>query len=107
MQLPTKSWQQYEAGVEYKRRIGLFELVRRNERFYRGDQWYGLKNNDLPKPVFNVVRRITDFLISCVSLSGATLDSFFISTFSVLLQSAKSHRALKVVAIKPNTLSLF
>lgn len=67
MQLPTKSWQQYEAGVEYKRRIGLFELVRRNERFYRGDQWYGLKNNDLPKPVFNVVRRITDFLISCVA----------------------------------------
>ena len=37
----TKAWQEYEAGKEYKRRIGLYETVRRNERFYRGDQWRG------------------------------------------------------------------
>ena len=33
----TKTWQQYEAGKEYKRRIGLYEKTRANERFYRGD----------------------------------------------------------------------
>ena len=35
----NKAWLQYEKGKEYKRRIGLYETVRRNERFYRGDQW--------------------------------------------------------------------
>lgn len=67
MQLPTKSWQQYEAGVEYKRKIGLYETVRCNERFYRGDQWQNSSSQDLPHPVFNIVRRITDFLVSAVA----------------------------------------
>ena len=60
----TKTWRQYEAGKEYKRRISLYETVRRNERYYRGDQWNS--NGELPKPVFNVVRRVTDYLISTV-----------------------------------------
>ena len=29
----NKAWQQYEAGKEYKRRIGLYETVSRNEAF--------------------------------------------------------------------------
>ena len=37
----TAAWQQYEAGRSYKRRIGLYETVRTNERFYRGIQWQG------------------------------------------------------------------
>ena len=61
----TTAWQQYEAGKEYKRRIGLYETVRKNERFYRGDQWQGT-SSDLPRPVFNLVRRITDYLVSSV-----------------------------------------
>ncbi len=61
----TTAWQEYEAGKEYKRRIGLYETVRRNERFYRGDQWHG-SQTDLPRPVFNLVRRITDYLVCAV-----------------------------------------
>ena len=34
----TIAWQQYEAGQAYKRRIGLYETVGRNQRFYCGDQ---------------------------------------------------------------------
>lgn len=59
----SKAWRQYEAGRKYKQRIGLYETVRENERFYRGDQWRG-GSGELPRPVFNVVRRITDNLIS-------------------------------------------
>ncbi len=59
------AWQQYENGKEYKRRIGLYENVRRNERYYRGDQWYD-SSNDLPRPIFNIVRRIIDYLIGTV-----------------------------------------
>ena len=64
-QTSTRAWQAYEAGKEYKRRIGLYETVRRNERFYRGDQWYD-SHSELPRPVFNLVRRITDHLVCSV-----------------------------------------
>ncbi|MCQ2354385.1 MAG: hypothetical protein MJ102_04675 [Clostridia bacterium] len=61
-QSQTKTWRQYEAGKAWKRKLGLYSSVRENERFYRGDQWRG--GNGLPHPVFNLVRRITDYLIS-------------------------------------------
>ena len=57
-----KAWQQYESGKHYKRRIGLYETIRRNERFYRGDQWQN-ENAELPRPVFNIIRRVMDYLI--------------------------------------------
>ncbi len=64
----SKAWRQYEAGLEYKHRIGLYETVRRNERFYRGDQWEG-EGGDLPRPVFNIIRRIIDYAV-CTVASG-------------------------------------
>ncbi len=63
----NKAWRQYEAGKAYKRRIGLYETIRQNERFYRGEQWQSGEGNGLPKPVFNVVRRVMDYLISSVA----------------------------------------
>lgn len=69
----TAAWRQYEAGRDYKRRIGLYETVRTNERFYRGDQWKGISNYDLPRPVFNIVRRIADYLICNVAADDLTV----------------------------------
>lgn len=71
----TETWRQYEAGKEYKRRIGLYENIRRNERYYRGEQWYGSAIPDLPRPVFNVIRRITDYLV-CSVVSGSVSVSY-------------------------------
>ena len=73
----TVAWRQYEAGKDYKRRIGLYETIRRNERYYRGDQWYGSSGLDLPKPVFNIIKRITDYLV-CTAASG-NLSVFYTS----------------------------
>ncbi|MBE6556891.1 MAG: hypothetical protein E7664_04005 [Ruminococcaceae bacterium] len=73
MKKPTKAWKQYEAGLAYKQQIGLYETVRRNERFYRGDQWYGQSGAELPKPVFNLIRRVVDYLIGSVSGSDVTI----------------------------------
>jgi hypothetical protein len=63
----TKAWRQYEAGKAFKRRIGLYETSRRNEAFYRGDQWSGSEGANLPKPVFNIIKRVADFLICSVA----------------------------------------
>lgn len=64
--LTTAAWKLYEAGRAYKRRIGLYETVRRNEKFYRGEQWVAA-DDGLPRPVFNIVRRIIDYLIGAVA----------------------------------------
>ena len=73
MSKKSKAWSQYEAGLEYKRYIGLYENNRRNERFYRGDQWHGAQVADLPKPVFNIIRRVVDFLVSSVASSDISI----------------------------------
>ena len=62
-----KTWRQYEAGRNYKRQIGLYSRISENERFYRGDQWRG--GEGLPKPVFNVISRIVDYLVSSAAVS--------------------------------------
>ena len=72
--IKTKAWLQYEAGLKYKQKIGLYETVRQNERFYRGNQWYGAEGTDLPKPVFNIIRRIVDYLICSVSPGSVSLS---------------------------------
>ena len=69
----TKTWEQYRAGLEYKRRIGLFERVRKNERYLRGDQWQGSDGVELPKPVFNVIRRIIDFIVGSIMSKKASI----------------------------------
>ncbi len=71
----TLAWRQYEAGREYKRRCGLYERIRENERFWRGEQWYG-ETGDLPRPVFNMIRRIVEHQIcSVISNSVAVIYS--------------------------------
>lgn len=74
-QTTTVSWRLYDAGREYNRRIGLYATIRKNERFYRGDQWHGTENDGLPHPVFNIIRRVTDYLVSSVG-SGKVGFSF-------------------------------
>lgn len=65
----NKTWLQYEAGKDHKRKIGLYSTIRENERFYRGDQWYGVPSDGLPRPVFNIVRRVVDYLTCSVAPS--------------------------------------
>ncbi len=66
-----KTWRQYEAGRNYKRQIGLYSRVEENERFYRGDQWRN--GNGLPKPVFNIISRIVDYLVSTAAVGDVKI----------------------------------
>nr|DAE45090.1 MAG TPA: portal protein [Bacteriophage sp.] len=69
----NKAWQQYERGKEYKQRIGLYETVRQNERFYCGEQWQYGEGKDLPRPVFNIIYRVMNYLICSVASSNISL----------------------------------
>ena len=74
MESITKAWEQYEAGVEYKRRIDLYSNVRRNEKFYRGEQWDGVNSNGLPTPVFNIIKRIISYMISTATAQPVSIS---------------------------------
>ena len=70
-QSQKKTWRQYEAGRNYKRKIGLYSRIEENERFYRGEQWRG--GEGLPKPVFNVISRIVDYLVSTAAVGDVRI----------------------------------
>lgn len=49
---------EYEKGAAFKSGLKLYEIQQRNERFYTGDQWYGLKTRKIQPVVLNVLRRV-------------------------------------------------
>lgn len=93
----TLAWQLYEAGKDYKRLIGLYETVRRNERFYRGDHWHGTES-DLPRPVFNLIRRITDYLV-CSVMPGDLSIRYSDDRLPYLENAAQRERVVEGLSI--------
>jgi len=63
---PEQIWQEYQKGVSYNTRIGLYDQVKKNENFYIGKQWEGLNAPDLNKPVINVLKRVVSYFISMI-----------------------------------------
>lgn len=54
----------YREGVRYKQSIGLYDTVKRNQRFYVGNQWEGVNAPELDKPVFNILKRVCNMFVS-------------------------------------------
>lgn len=61
---PAVIWRKYERDRDYKRSIGLYDRVRRNEAFYLGRQWEGLRVQSLDPLIFNVLRRCVNLFVS-------------------------------------------
>ena len=72
----TEVWQQYEQGVDYKTRIGLYRTVDLNERFFAGDQWVGVPHEGLPTPVVNFIRYASAWKIAAVSERRLAMQFF-------------------------------
>ena len=69
----TEDWALYETGREYNHSLDLYGTVNRNERFYRGDQWGGVDSAGLPKPVFNIFKRVIGYFVSNVMQSRTAI----------------------------------
>lgn len=63
----TKAWEEYEQGIDYKNRIGLYSTVDLNERFFAGDQWVGIPHEGLPTPVVNFIKYASAWKIAAVT----------------------------------------
>ncbi len=77
----TEDWALFEKGREYNHSIDLYANVNRNERFYRGNQWEGVNSDGLPKPVFNIFKRIIGYFVSNVMQSRTTIRYSYASPF--------------------------
>ncbi|MDO5445812.1 MAG: hypothetical protein Q4F31_09370 [Eubacteriales bacterium] len=78
--LITDAWKYYELGKLFNSsmRPDLYKTVDTNNEFFNGNQWINLPDNDamrrLPKPVFNILKRITSLFVASLSSSGTTLS---------------------------------
>lgn len=70
---PTAVFEEYQNGVNFKNSIGtkgIFEQSDINERFYRGDQWYGADcGNQRPLVRHNIIKRIGEYKLSQILAS--------------------------------------
>lgn len=65
----TKDWELYEAGVKYNQSLygsdkNYYDVIDTNIAFASGDQWRNVSGEGLPKPVFNIIKRVKQFKIA-------------------------------------------
>ncbi|MDD4125837.1 MAG: hypothetical protein PHW77_08975, partial [Eubacteriales bacterium] len=77
----TDEWKLYEKGREYNNSLDLCGKVATNERFYRGEQWDGVKSAGLPRPVFNIFKRIINYYSSSILSSSVAMRFSYASPF--------------------------
>jgi hypothetical protein len=72
---PTQDWKLYLAGKKYNNNMNpnYFDTSDANWEFYSGNQWRNIESDELPKPVFNVIKRIISFQIASLTSSKAKL----------------------------------
>ncbi len=76
----TLAWQRYEAGRMYNNSLtpNQYNLVNTNVEFFAGNQWLHLPQtaamSRLPKPVFNIIKRIASLFVASLTSSGVTIQ---------------------------------
>lgn len=75
----TQAWKLYEDGRNYNSRLvpNQYNLVDTNTEFFIGNQWLHLPDTPamrgLPKPTFNILKRVASLFIASLTSSGAAL----------------------------------
>jgi hypothetical protein len=71
----TEDWRLYEAGKKYNNNLkpSYYDTVDANLAFFEGDQWRNLEAENMPKPVFNIIKRVGTFFVSSLTTSKTKL----------------------------------
>ena len=75
----TKDWELYEAGKRYNQRVlgadrNFYDVIDTNIAFASGDQWRNVKGEGLPKPVFNIIKRVKQFKIASLKSDNIAIN---------------------------------
>ena len=75
----TLAWQYYELGRTYNNNLtpNQYNAVNTNIEFFIGNQWRNLPQTKaiaaLPKPVFNIIKRVTSLFVASLTSSGVAV----------------------------------
>lgn len=94
----TKDWELYEAGKSYNNRLepNYYDTVDANIAFVQGDQWRNLKSDNMPKPVFNILKRVIQFFVA--SLTSSKVKIHFEDLLNIPKQSVEGTPDLSEIA---------
>jgi hypothetical protein len=67
-------WAEFGRAKSYNTSIDLYETSKRCQNFYIGKQWEGLNAPDLAKPVFNVLKRVTNYFVAMMVASDVGVN---------------------------------
>lgn len=72
----TEDWKLYEAGKNYNNRLepNYYDTVNANLDFFAGNQWRNLPDSDMPKPVFNIIKRVITFFVASLTTTKSTIN---------------------------------
>ena len=75
----THAWELYELGRAYNNQLepNQYSLVNTNIEFFHGNQWLHMPDTAamrrLPKPVFNIIKRVASLFVASLTSSGASI----------------------------------
>lgn len=72
-QNPGEIWKDYENGKAYKSSENLYNIIARNERYYAGDQWKGVKDSGLNPTTLNFLEQLVDVKVSSIMANQLTI----------------------------------
>ena len=75
----TKDWELYLAGVKYNNAMygsekNYYDVIDANLAFSNGDQWRNVKGEGLPKPVFNIIKRVKQFKVASLKSDSVSIN---------------------------------
>lgn len=76
---PIDVFSEYKKGRQFNYSIDLYDNIRRNENFFIGKQWEGVRADNLDKPIFNIIKRIGNTQIANIVSDdiGVSLRPYF------------------------------
>lgn len=63
---PKEIWSEYKKLTEYLTQEGVYENVKKNEKFFRGYQWGEGTGSILAKPTMNKLQHIGKYQVACI-----------------------------------------
>ena len=69
------AYRAYQKALDFNVQINLDETVKCNENFYIGKQWEGVQANGLPTPQFNILKRVTGFIVATITTDNIKLNA--------------------------------
>lgn len=74
-----KDWALYESGIRYNNALygsdkNYYDTIDTNIAFANGDQWRNVVADGLPKPVFNIIKRVKQFKIASLKTDDIAIS---------------------------------